>query len=90
MICKTCKKESNDLVMPEYRPRECANCYVKRKVASKTKNGFTRSKWGNWICSGCNRTHPTRKNFCFECGKSKEEASWTDKDAQLINNDSDA
>jgi len=81
---KACIDCGNPASAKEYNTTQCSNCYTKYKQALRVIRSQFKSKYGNWICGRCGRAHTGTRNFCWECGDSKNNASWADgKDRPL-------
>lgn len=79
--CIDCGEPASD---KRYIASQCEHCYSKFKQAIKILRSQFSSKHGNWICGKCGRGHSNKKSFCWECGDSKNNASWADgKDKEL-------
>jgi hypothetical protein len=67
-----------------YIASQCENCYSKFKQAIRIMRLQFSSKHGNWVCGKCGRGHCNKKSFCWECGASKDQASWADGHDRIL------
>ena len=75
---KKCLDCDNPASGRNYSPTQCLKCYSKYKQALRVIRSQFMSKNGNWICGKCGRAHSGNRNFCWDCGDSKNNASWAD------------